>query len=223
MSKQPWHIRDGGRFARERQEVEAAYPQLLFSVSDSNVLLDGLFPIRDGEETLDQFAVQIALPTDYPDGLPIVREAAGRIPKVADRHVGPETGEACVLLPEDRWRSWPLGSSLLGFLDGPLRNYFLGQAIVERGGDWPFGQWSHGVAGQMEYYRDVFGTDRAEYVKKYLEYVIAKKLKGHWECPCGSGATTRSCHMKAILLLREQVPRSDAQVALKRLRELPSS
>lgn len=217
MPKRPWHIREAAQFAREQHEVETAYPDLVFNASALDVLIEGLFPILDGATILDQFAVRITLSPEYPTMPPTVCETGGRIPKTADRHVNTDTGDACVLLLEDRWRCWPLGSTLTSFLDGPVHNYFLSQTIVELGGDWPFGQWSHGFAGQQEYYKDVFDTDKPESVSKYLEYVSAKKVKGHWDCPCGSGLRVRNCHMTAIATLRHQMPRSEAEMALKRL------
>jgi len=93
----------------------------------------------------------------------------------------------------------------------------MGQAMVERGDPWPFDEWSHGIEGQLEYYREVFGTDNLGHVRKYLEYMIAKKVKGHWECPCGSGRRIRDCHSQQIYSLRMRMPRTDAHVALNRL------
>ena len=63
-----------------------------------------------------------------------------------------------MLLPDERWRVWPPGTSLLTFLTGPVRSFFLAQSIVEEGEPWPFGQWAHGAKGVLQYYRELIKT-----------------------------------------------------------------
>jgi hypothetical protein len=212
----PWHLRDPEGFARERAETEAAYPELHFSTYRDRIELSGTLPIVYSDSVLDRFAVSITLLDNYPGSLPVVREVGGRIPRTLARHML-QSGEACVLLPEDRWRSWPKGSSLLSYISGPLRNYLIGQALVERGEPWPFGEWRHGLEGMRDYYREVFGTDGIRKARKYLEYLTAKKVKGHWDCPCGSGRPLRHCHVKLVADLREKMPRSEARSAIEHL------
>jgi hypothetical protein len=212
----PWHLRDPERFRHEKEEVERAYPELRFSTTVEQVEIAGTFPINDDDGVVDRFSVRITLRRDYPDSLPIVQETDGRIPHHIDRHML-TSGEACVLLPEDRWRSWPRGSSLLSFISGPLRNFFIGQALVERGEPWPFGEWRHGLCGMQDYYREVFGTDDLAKARAYLMCLAAKKAKGHWDCPCESGKRLRDCHMGLVRDLREKMPRSEAIKAVKHL------
>lgn len=215
----PWHLRNPEGFQREMEEVERAYRNLHFSITGEQVQISGVLPINDADGIVDGFSILITLLPDYPESLPIVREVGGRIPHHIDRHVL-QSGEACVLLPEDRWRSWPKGSSLLSFISGPLRNYFIGQALVERGEPWPFGEWRHGLNGMRDYYREVFGTDDLPAVRRYLECLASKKTKGHWDCPCNSGRRLRDCHTDLIRDLREKMPRSEAIKALSHLQHV---
>lgn len=213
----PWHLRDPKCFERERDEVEREYAELHFTVRGEQIWVSGSLPVRDEQSVIDRFAIEITLLDDYPNSLPVVREVGGRIPHVLGRHVIPNSGDACILLPDDRWRSWPRGSSLGAFISGPVRNYFIGQALVERGESWPFGEWNHGFQGMRDYYREVFSTDDPPKVRKYLEYIAAKKIRGHWDCPCGSGERLRDCHMDSILALRSKMPRPDAAQSVARL------
>jgi hypothetical protein len=121
-------------------------------------------------------------------------------------------------LPDERWRAWPVGSSLVDFLDGPVRNFFIGQSLVERGDPWPFGQWGHGIDGIREYYEDLLATSDTDVIRRYMECLSAKKIKGHWPCPCGNGKRLRDCHMDALLDLREKIARKDALASLKYFR-----
>lgn len=212
-----WHLRDPDGFEREKAEVERAYTYLHFSVKDDQIRIYGSLEIKEGAKVLDRYAIEIHLPDSYPDSVPVVFEVGGRIPRTQDRHCFEQTGASCVLLREERWRVWPTGSSLLQFVDGPVRNYFISQAVFERDGVWPLGQWEHGLYGQKQYYRETFGTDDLPKVSKYLEYLAAEKVKGHWDCPCGSGKRLRNCHMSLVLDLRGKIPTSETLVAAQLL------
>lgn len=218
----PWHIRDPLGFDQERADVEGRYPHLHVHIVGDEIRIAGTMPIVDGATELDRFQLEITLPIDYPDAVPIVVETGGRVPRTPDRHCNPADGTACVMLPEDRWRVWPVGSTLLQFIDGPVLQYLIGQATVERGDPWPFGEWSHGEQGQREYYKEVFQTDELPKVRTYLEFIIAKKAKGHWDCPCGSGRRLRDCHGAMVYELRDKMPRTEARKSLGRLPYPPS-
>ncbi len=209
-----WHERDLVAFDREKAEVAQVYPHLHFSVLEGQVRISGSLEIKEGSKILDRFSIEIQLPQDYPEGVPVVFETAGRIPRTLDRHCY-ETGASCLFLPEERWRVWPKGKSLLDFIDGPVRNYFIGQAVFERDGVWPFGQWDHGLYGRKQFYQEIFDTDDLVKVKKYFELLAAKRVKGHWDCPCGSGKRIRDCHFEMVRNLRDKIPRSDASKAIR--------
>jgi hypothetical protein len=120
-------------------------------------------------------------------------------------------GTACVLLPDERWRFWPSGSSLLKYLTGPLRSFFLAQTMVEEGEPSPFGQWAHGAKGVFQYYGELLSTSDLRVITTYLDYLAAKKVKGHWACPCRSGKKFRDCHFDQVKDLREKISRKDAE------------
>jgi hypothetical protein len=189
----------------------------LFIDPDGSAAVRGTFPVRSLEgRVLDRYRVSIELLVDYPRSLPIVREIGGRIPWKVEFHVDFD-GKACVLLPDDRWRCFPEGAPFRQFLDGPVHDFFLGQSLVALGGDWPFGEWSHGADGVYEYYRELLQTDDARTVCRFL-YVLGKlNLKLHWDCPCASGRKIARCCQARIRDLRRKTPPAVARSALERL------
>jgi hypothetical protein len=62
---------------------------------------------------------------------------------IADRAKGAEN-RIEALVPEE----WLLArdQTFRAFLDGPMRNFFLGQILVEAGKPWPFGERPHSAA-----------------------------------------------------------------------------
>lgn len=213
-----WHRKNPALFGKEKVEVETAFPHLHFHIVNDVVFLRGSFPVAYEGRELDRFSIEIELAKDHPESLPIVREIAGRIPRSADRHVNATDGMACVLLPDECWRFWPKGSSLLAYMTGPLRNYFLGQIAVEMGQPWPFGEWRHGADGILEYYTELLKTNDVCVIANFLDCLRAVKTKGHWLCPCGSGKRLRDCHRDIVRDLREKIPCQVAEESLERLR-----
>lgn len=214
---QPWQLKNPLLFEKEKSKVEAAYPTLHFSVTKDIVFVRGTFPVAFEGDVHDRYSIEIELPTDFPASLPIVREVGGRIPCIQDRHINLMDRTACVLLPDERWRVWPEGSPLLDYINNPLRNFFLGQSLVELGEPWPFGQWGHGDEGILQYYGDLLSSDNMKAIMGFLAYLAGEKVKGHWQCPCQSGKRLRNCHMEKVKELREKIPRKYVQVSLQRL------
>jgi hypothetical protein len=184
------------------------------------VCVRGSLPIAHGETVLDRFQIEIEFPPDYPKSLPRVRETAGRIPRVLDRHVIPSTGTACLFVEEDWLVAVGREPDFFEFLDGPVRNFFIGQSLVEAGEPWPFGARSHGKKGVMEVYAEWFGTEDEATIRRFLECLSREGLKGHWDCPCGSGRRIRACHADQLRHVRDGIPTWAARQALDRLKYL---
>lgn len=218
MSK-PWYKAESAQYAKERTEVEAAYPNLHFYEDGETVWIKGSFPVIFEGQELDRYLLEIKLERDYPRSFPVVWETGGRIPQVAEFHINPQDGTSCVLLPDERWRVCPPGSTLLQFLNGPVRNFFLCQSLVQRGDPWPFGQWDHGGKGIREYYAAVLGTDDVRVILGFLNLLTKKKVKGHWSCPCRSGRRLRDCHQNMVRDLATKIPRNVASNSLSKLRQ----
>lgn len=190
---QPWHIARPELRAEIEQTLGQDYPDLTFVLLGDTAVVHGSFPVKDTDgELLTRFAIQITFPSNYPTAPPNVREVFARIPHVPSRHVNID-GNAC-LGALDEWLIVSSDHSFRAFMEGPVRNFFLGQALVERGEPWPFGERSHGVDGLLEAYAELLGLSDMTSVKPYLLLLSRHNVKGHWDCPCGSGKPLRKCH-----------------------------
>lgn len=97
------------------------------------------------------------------------------------------------------------------------------QATVEEGQPWSFGQWAHGAKGIFQFYRELLKTSDLRVMTTYLDYLAAKKVKGHWQCPCTNGKKLRDCHFDQIKELREKISRKDAERSLNTLKAAGAS
>ena len=109
------------------------------------------------------------------------------------------------------------------FLDGPVHEYFLSQSLVELGNPWPFGQWSHGATGRLEYYQWLFGTSDVAVVACTLKVQAKLDFKPHVTCPCSSRRRIRDCCWARIRELRSKIPPEVALAAMKSFRTATDS
>jgi hypothetical protein len=218
-----WQRDDPAFYEKEKAEIGAHFSSLHFVVESDLVYVRGSFPVVFEGQALDHYTIELGLAQNHPAVLPIVRETGGRIPHHEDRHINAADGVACVLIPDERWRFWPSGAPLLKFLIGPLHSFFLAQTMVEEGEPWPFGQWAHGPKGIFQFYRELLQTSNLRVISTYLDYLSAKRVKGHWPCPCKSGRRLRDCHFKQVQNLRDKIARKDAENSLAILKTAGTS
>jgi hypothetical protein len=220
VATRPWHEADPWRLEELRGELVARYPTLGAVIEGDRVVIRGTFPVVAEREVLDRYEIEVHLGRDDPHAWPDVREIGGRIPRVADRHVFPRSGNACLCLPEDRAAAWPPGSSILDFLAGPLRNYLLAQTSFEREGTWPFGERAHDADGVLEFYAEQLGSEDLRQGRRLLLLLTREEIKGHWPCPCGSGEPMRRCHLETVRDVRRRVSVTRAKTSLKFVEDL---
>lgn len=197
-------------------EVERALgfkqPGLVIFEQDDVVVAKGRFAVHDGphqDGPLRAYEILIVFPKAYPDDEPLVMETAGAIERIADRHMY-KSGACCTCVWEE-WLATAPDTSVKGFCEGPLYNFFLGQIIFDKTGEWPFGERAHGSDGMVEAAVAMLGreVDHAAALR-YLKIVSAAAPKGHWPCPCGSQKKLRDCCADDVHALRASVNQKQA-------------
>ena len=215
VASPPWHVRDQKLLRRMSVQLVARYPSLRVDVDAGSVRVVGMFPVRHEAHVLDEFHVIVDLPDDFPRSMPAVREVGGRIPLDGDHHANAD-GTLCVILPDEYWFA-RTECDLLQFLDGPLRNYFLGLLAFLDTGRWPFGEHAHGGDGVREFYAQLVGAADVKTIKRYLDVLRRREMKPHWPCPCGSDKRMGRCHWLQVTRLHREVRPRVARAALARL------
>ncbi len=207
--KQPWFKRHPELLHDVEQAIKS-YKWLRLIVEDNVTYVKGTLKVVN-----KRYKIEISFPVDYPENLPTLRETGGEIPKTPKRHVNPD-GTACLCIP-DAWFSVRPDASFSTFLEFPVRNFFISQQHYELYKKWPLGERNHGNVGKLDFYKDFLGTDDVEVIKKHLQCLTQKTIKGHWCCPCGSGKKLRDCHRDRLFALQEKVPHT---IATQTYREL---
>ena len=207
-----------------RAAIAFDQPRLRAVADDGAILLQGTYLVFENgiiaapDGPITEFDVEIVFSDRYPSQEPKVFEVGGRIPRYPDRHINP-SGDCCITV----WEHWLVNvtdHSVASFLNGPVKEYFLGQYWYEKTGRWPFGERPHGRNGLEEAYADALGiTNERSQLTYHLRLLSQDWPKGHWLCPCGSGTKLRCCHRDDLMVLHEKVPSPMAKRMLRRLKQ----
>jgi hypothetical protein len=180
--------------------------------------LEGVLQLHHafGDVTLtDTFSVRITATPQ--SNVPLLTEIGGRTAAIATQykledvralHCNPADRTACVAVLQDLSTRFPPGSRLLAYVDDLAMPYLYGLSHFEKYGKWPWGEYSHGALGLLEYYATAPEQTKASYekiiqtLKSYNDFwpEFKKKLVnpgGQRSCICGSGQHFSKCHYEA--------------------------
>ena len=136
---QAWFEQETTAFDRLESVLRAKYPTLHAFIVDGQCRIRGTFAAVEP----DRYALDIALPGNYPHAMPSVWETGGRIPREIDRHVLVESS-LCLGTPLALWIQLGGDYRMERVIDGPLRSFLIGNSLVEEGEPWPYGHRPHG-------------------------------------------------------------------------------
>lgn len=194
------------------------FDMVFYHEDESSVINPEPEHLASGQRIQDEFHIEIILKNSSHSNLPQVYERGERLNSVAvdrqlkltDLHINPE-GAACLCLNIEEENYLPNGFTLQEFFNSLVVPFFYAQSYFEKNNSWPWGQYSHGSVGIFEWCfkqpdmtADIIREplDRLkrladwDKVQTYLD--PKKKVKGHYDCLCGSKRKFRNCHEDAL-------------------------
>jgi hypothetical protein len=200
--ERPWFEATPPAYDELRATLRRRYPTLHAEVADRKVRVVGTFALLGDADASDRYSIKVELPDDYPRSVPSVWETAGRIERVVERHVFPRTAALCVGVPVELWVRLASDFSIESYLEKAVRPYLIGNSLIEEGKPWPFDESAHGSKGVLEFYERYLGISDPAAVGHFLIAILQDRVRGHWNCPCGSGKAIRKCHVESVRALR---------------------
>jgi hypothetical protein len=193
-------------------ELSTHFPSLIVTIKGRSLLLRGNLPLAIEDNTVTQYLISAEFP-EIEDGFvirdPIIMELGGRIPRDIDWHIY-KNGTCCLYPPEYFEINYIHGNPIrvIDFINKPLRSYFVSQYVFEQKKEWPFGAYSHGPKGILEYYQDITGVQGIHNIRRLLQLVGHEgHIDGSLKCYCGSRKINQ-CHQHFlhVLNLRKKIP-----------------
>lgn len=190
MADEPEHIVEL-QFAA----VVKDYPGLsLRKNGDGSFTISGEFAFNagfNGETISDRFALEVHVPADYPLSIPVCKEVGGRIPP--SFHTNPD-GTLCLNVPVELRKLFRTEGTLYDFMKESVIPFLYGFCYYRKHGEMPYGEWSHGGKGLVEYYKTVFNVAEDILVIGLLRILADNDFQRQMLCPCGSKLKLRRCH-----------------------------
>jgi len=195
------------RMIEQFDELRKDQPLLTDIVeSDDFVRITGTYvlcEIFEGELFSDSFQLEITVFSDFPRSAPEVKELEKRVRDVnyrghvySDRTLCLEVNTRIIIELDSTPR-------LSYFSERFIKPYLLGFLYYQKHQRFPFGDYSHGSVGLLEFYCREFNVDSRLKAKQLLGLVFDDNFKGHRDCPCGSGKRYRNCHSDQISSFRK--------------------
>lgn len=179
----------------QMEEVQAEHPGLEL-ICDANGGLCVRGPIgftMDYNDHVieDTYDIELAIPGDFPNSPPTVKETASAIPD--GFHQFESSGMLCLGAPVDVSRHFAQHRRLIGFINDQVIPYLYSYSCYRDHGVLPHGELDHGPSGLLDYYMEHFGAS-AFTTLKLLRCLADGVAPPIGPCPCGSGRRLRNCH-----------------------------
>jgi len=179
---------------KQFQEVCAKYQSLNLKESDNCFYILGTIGFTsefEGVKIQDAFELFIAIPREYPNKIPAVKEIGGRIPKEF-HHNGDDT--LCLGTPVDTWIKFSKHKTLIGFVEFLIIPFLFSFCFKSKMGRMPFGERTHYGEGILEFYCEFFKIKDFVVAQKFLKILASGQYSRNKPCPCDSGIRLKKCH-----------------------------
>ncbi len=181
--------------------------QPLISIRPSNgnpLLLEGDFQFcaeYEGYPRInDTYNLHISIPQEFPRRVPTATEIGGRIPHVNDFHVNSD-GTLCLGSRIRLMAQLQTEPTILGFSKKCVVPYLYAMSLkLTHNRDFIFGELRHGIDGELDDYRELFGLKLNAQVSPALFCLLKKKrIANKMPCPCGCRRRLGKCAFNATI------------------------
>ncbi len=190
-------------FERDFEKVLSLFPKLSYFKETNKWIVKGELDICDSVGVYwGTFEVAIYLPSSYPYCVPEVRELSNNIIRDNDWHIS-SNGQCCVDIEHRMLLYEKKGVNVFSFLKEKVYPYFANQIYKQNKSSYANGEYQHGFAGVVQYYKEDLGIFTAKDAISILEAILNGRIPKRYEdCICGSGEKFKKCHLNSVELLR---------------------
>ena len=153
--------------------------------------------VSGGEEIKDCYKLEIIVPKEFPNALPIVKEIDGKIPRNETFHVNTD-GSLCLASPLRLLKKIYNSPNLKGFAERCLIPYLYSVSYkLKNGGNFIFGELLHGEQGILDDYSQMFKLSKKSHIIQAVKLLgMKKRIANKKQCPCGCGRRLGACSFR---------------------------
>ena len=171
------------------------YPLLTMKKEGEIYVIRGEWEVGTKDQYLQSYEIEIEVTGGYPEEMPSVYEAGGRIDRTLNNHFY-NNGSCCLEHPVKYAAIILLENfNFKFFMKNLVGNFFLYHTCKFFNKKYPFGEWKHGDEGHKEVLEEIMKSDEKDLYLNLLN--LYDKNESDYNkilCPCGSGKYFQSCH-----------------------------
>lgn len=177
------------------EKVLQKYPMFKLTRCKDGYVFIGQFTLNhvfNDVHMTGEFDLEITVSNRFPTKIPIVRELSGCIGDDYPHRY--ENGQLCLASDLELKMFFSQEPDICSFIEKYIVPYLYTYRYYEEYDVYPFGERSHGVFGNLEYLKELFGVDEWDVLFDIVSFISQSSYRGHLACPCGSGKRIRNCH-----------------------------
>lgn len=191
---------------RDFYKIKDKYPELKLIQEK----IEGFLTIKIEKQKFKYWVLIKA--NDYPEKLPKLYLKNFEHIKGIDRHIYKDR-ECCVGIGEleifSKFADFKI--NIKDYIEHLAIPYLFSQSYYDYYGEWPFGEYSHGIPGIKEKLIEIFEVKEYKEVISLYKRTIDKSIGKNRSCPCRSGKKYKDCHKNTI----ETIAKSNMQKTIK--------
>ncbi len=189
------------QFEIDCYSVPREFDKLRIVENSGELFLAGEIDIIDSKGTLwDTYSVEIKGSERYPLSFPKLFEVGDAFPKIADWHVYESNDKSCCIdVPMNEKIICKDGLHIMDYIKRFAIPYLANQSYRKREGYYPFGEYSHGIVGRIEYYQEKLkAKSPSDFIKMFTLIINDFDPVRTAFCPICEKSKFRKCHRSAF-------------------------
>jgi len=188
----------------EVYKLNIFFPKLRLFYIENSPFLNGNIDILDTKGNyLDTFNVAIAIPDNYPYGIPKLKLISHESIWNDERHISNE-GICCVEIDHILTFASKKGITLLEFLRNWVYPFLMNQIYFNHAKQFANGEYPHGFEGIQKFYAVKLGLTDIHIIVLILKSIINNLVPGNNDpCICGSEKKFKHCHKFSVKYLKD--------------------
>jgi hypothetical protein len=195
-------------YLKQLKELHNYYPDIRDQIESDNLVLRGKVQFNEDFGTdfwiNDYYLIEIEIPYDYPDALPIVKEIGGKIENTYPHFLKRGERALCLGTPTDLWFRFEKNKTLLHFVHYLLIPALYAHAYWKKKNIMsPWGENRHGSLGLADFFADYFQIYDLFHIIQFLDILLYDYFDWTSQCLCGSRKSLNECHGIQLKKLRK--------------------
>lgn len=184
-------------------------------LNDNSYIVKGWLSFRANFKEIiirDNFKIELKIPVNFPNELPIVKEIGGRINRNKNNHINVDKGNSlCLGTPIEIALKLRDNISISNFIDKLVIRFLYAFSYKEKYGYYPWGERKHGNEGILQSYKDLFKLKSNKQTIKFLSKICDCRFNGRKACPCSKKLNHKkilfkNCHKPYVDKIKKIYP-----------------